>query len=303
MDKINIPQIDFRHIEMRDEVTYNDGDIAFLDDIREMPVERLPVAMEMFMIILCEQGKLQVEINNTPYEIAEKALLVYKPQEVLDNCMISPDFSGKILCLSHRVLINSFSDSDFWDTNANFINRRTITLNESDIRMYNLYGELFKVKLKQSKPLFMKEIIHSLVKATIYELLTSINENTDEFGKGLVKQREVLFQKFINLLSGLRVKPLNVAKYADQLCVSSKHLASVCKQVSGKTAYEWINEYIKIDIDNLLRNSNKSIKEISHVLEFSTFSFFCKYVKCYSGLSPTEYRKKLRKQNYKQRSI
>ncbi len=296
MEKIDVPKVDFHQIRMMDEVQYNDGDIAFLSDIRDIPMKKLPVVIEMFMIVICECGKLHVEINDIPYTVTEKTLLLCKAHEKLDNCMISPDFSGKILCLSHRVLMDSFSESDFWDRSIGILEQRTISIDESDIHMCNLYGELLNLKMKQSKPLFMKEIIHSLVKAAIYELLTCFGEGSNEYGKGLVKQSEVLFQRFIYLLSGLRVKPRKVSRYSEQLCVSPKHLSTVCKQVSGKTAFEWINEYVQTDINNLLRNSNKSIKEIANCLEFSTMSFFGKYVKAYSGLSPTEYRKRLRGQ-------
>lgn len=297
---MDVPKIDFRQIKMIDEVEYNDGDIAFISDIREVPIEARPVSVEMFMIIISEQGRFQIDINDTTHAISEKTLLLCKPQEILGNCMISPDFIGKILCISNRVLVDSFSDSDFWDRGINILNRRSIPIDESSVRMYNLYGELFKAKMSQSKPLFMREIIHSLVKAAIYELLSCFDGETNEYGRGLVKQREILFQRFINLLSGLRVKPRSVAEYAERLCVSPKHLASVCKQVSGKTAYEWINEYVRNDINNLLRNSNKSIKEIANFLEFPSLSFFGKYIKAYSGLSPTEYRRKLREQETEQ---
>lgn len=298
MKEKSISKIDFHHIKMMKDTTYNDGDIAFLSDIRKLPMADLPAALEMFVIIVCEHGKLQIEVNDTPYTITEKTMLTYKPQEVINNCMLSHDFKGKILCISHKVLMESFSASDFWDRGFNLMNRRIVPVKDGDIRMYNLYGELFQTKIEQANPVYMKEIIHSLVRAAIYELLSFYKEDTNEYGRGLVKQSEVLFQRFITLLSDLKVKPRNVAWYAEHLCITSKHLASICKQISGKTAFEWINEYVRMDIDNLLRNSNKSIKEIVDVLKFPTMSFFGKYVKAYSGLSPTEYRKKLRESKH-----
>lgn len=298
MEKADTRPIDFQNIESLTELKYNDGDIAFLSDIREFPRQNFPISLNMLMFVFCEEGELQLEINSINHIFSAKTLFVIKPHESVDNCRISPDFRCGIMCLSHRVMMDSFSDSDFWDCGINFINGRSIPLDEGDIRVYNLYGKLLKAKMEQTKPLFRKEILHSLVRAVIYELLSNVEPKGNEFGRGLVKQSEVLFQRFICLLSSLRVKPRSVAWYAEQLCVSSKHLASVCKQTSGRTAYGWINEYLRIDIDALLRNSNKSIKEIAHYLKFPTISFFCKYVKAYAGLSPTEYRKQLREHGY-----
>lgn len=291
---MDIPQVDFHHIGGLKQLKYNDGDIAFLSDIRELPHNGFPASLTMVMVTLCEKGELHLDINNRPYTFPAGTLFVLKPHDLLDNCMVSPDFRCRMLCLSHRVMMDSFSDSDFWDCGINFLSRRSISIDDRDMRLCNLYGGLLKAKTEQSKPIFIKEIIHSLVRAVIYELLSHVYSGVNGYGRGLVRQREVLFQKFITLLSGLCVKPRSVAWYAERLCVSSRHLAAVCKQTSGKTAYEWISDYVRADIRNLLRNSNKSIKEIADMLRFPTLSFFGKYVRAYAGMSPTEYRKFLR---------
>ena len=145
------------------------------------------------MMIFCEEGKLQLEINNIPYAFTAETLFVIKPHELLDNFIISPDFRCGVLCLSHRVMMDSFSDSDFWDRGINFLNSRCVPMDERDFRVFSLYGGLLQAKIEQTKPLFMKEIIHSLVRAAIYELLLNVEPCGNEYGKGLVKQREVLF--------------------------------------------------------------------------------------------------------------
>lgn len=298
MEITDISKINFNYIDLVKEVEYYDGDIAFLSYIQDLPPLVLPISLEMFVVIICKRGKLQIEINNTQYTITEKMLLVYKPNELINNYMMSTDFSVKIICFSHRIILDSFSDSDFWDRGLAFTNNRTMKIRDEDIHLYNLYGELLQIKIEQQTPLFKKEIIHSLVKATIYDLLSYFKDDVTEYGKGLVKQREVLFQRFISLISGLHVKPRNVSWYARELHITPKYLAIVCKQISGKTAFEWINEYVQTDIRNLLRNSNKSIKEVANYLEFPTISFFGKYVKAHTGLSPTEYRKSLREHGH-----
>ena len=52
--------------------------------------------------------------------------------------------------------------------------------------------------------------------------------------------------------------------YANQLYVTPKYLSAVCKEVSGQTASELITQYMVKDILYLLRNSQKSIKEIAN---------------------------------------
>ncbi len=78
--------------------------------------------------------------------------------------------------------------------------------------------------------------------------------------------------------------------YANQLYVTPKYLSAVCKEVSGQTASELITQYMVKDILYLLRNSQKSIKEIANELNFPNLSFFGKYVKQHLGMSPKQYR-------------
>ena len=54
-----------------------------------------------------------------------------------------------------------------------------------------------------------------------------------------------------------------------------------------------VNEFIIEDITELLKYSEKSIKEIANYLEFPNLSYFGKYVKAHTGMSPTQYRKHL----------
>jgi AraC family transcriptional activator of pobA len=64
------------------------------------------------------------------------------------------------------------------------------------------------------------------------------------------------------------------------------------KNVSNRTAGEWIDNYVVLEAKALLSSSTLSIQEISDRLNFANQSFFGKYFKQHVGISPTEYRKK-----------
>ena len=78
--------------------------------------------------------------------------------------------------------------------------------------------------------------------------------------------------------------------YARELYVTPKYLSLVCKQHSGKTALQWIEEYTLADVDYYLRSTDRSIKEVVNLLGFPNASFFGKYVKEHLGVSPMVYR-------------
>ena len=81
-----------------------------------------------------------------------------------------------------------------------------------------------------------------------------------------------------------------MAFYADQLCLSPKYLSKLIKEVSGKSAPEWINAYVMLEDKHLLKYTDISIKEIVFKLNFSNQTVFYKYFKAHTGMTPTEYR-------------
>ena len=111
----------------------------------------------------------------------------------------------------------------------------------------------------------------------------------------LISQGDILFKRFIELLSDSEPKERSVSYYAEQLCITPKYLSTTIKKVSGKTAFEWINEYVMEDVKRQLSFSGKSIKEIADYLKFPNISFFGKYVKTHLGVSPTEFRRQIQK--------
>jgi AraC-like DNA-binding protein len=65
----------------------------------------------------------------------------------------------------------------------------------------------------------------------------------------------------------------------------------VVKQISGRTALEWIENYVTMELRVALKNSARSIKEIAEDMNFPNQSFLGKYFKEHVGMTPSEYRK------------
>ena len=134
-----------------------------------------------------------------------------------------------------------------------------------------------------------KELIDSLIQAFLYEFHDAL-ERFIKLKPPTFTSGENLFKEFISLLSSSYPKERMIGFYANQLYVTPKYLSAVCKEVSGQTASELITQYMVKDILYLLRNSQKSIKEIANELNFPNLSFFGKYVKQHLGMSPKQYR-------------
>ena len=134
--------------------------------------------------------------------------------------------------------------------------------------------------------------MQSLIKGSILSICNalekSVKEDYDNDSPG-----KTIFIKFLNLLDQNKPKRMSVAEYANQLCVTPKYLTIICKRNSERTAIEWIHKYVNDEVRYYLGQTDLSLKEITHLLNFPNVSFFGRYVKQHFGVSPKTLRQNL----------
>jgi YesN/AraC family two-component response regulator len=178
-----------------------------------------------------------------------------------------------------------------WDKAFYLGTNPMIHLSDTQITQFEEYYRLLSEKLKNPSSSYHSEIMQSILQAMMYEILSYLDSVVVSDNDRFVRQGEILFRRFVGLLAESKVKSRFVYYYADKLNVSTKYLSAVCKQVSGKTAGDIIDEFVMKDIIRMLKYSDKSIKEIALELDFPNISFFGKYVKAHLGVSPKAYRR------------
>ena len=82
----------------------------------------------------------------------------------------------------------------------------------------------------------------------------------------------------------------SVSFYADKLCLTSKYLSTVIKEVTGRSVLAWINETVIAEAKILLKTSEMTVMQISEELNFPNPSFFGRFFKQYTGVTPLKYR-------------
>ena len=107
-------------------------------------------------------------------------------------------------------------------------------------------------------------------------------------------QTGTLYERFIQLLQRYCMQHREVQFFSKELNITPKYLNHLCKIHSGITASEWIQRHAKERIIILLQNKKLNISEIADEMEFSSRSFFTRYVKKLLGVTPNEYRERLR---------
>jgi AraC-like DNA-binding protein len=287
VDLADITDVDYPYLS----VDYKDGDLAILTDILQIP-EFTSLKMGINVLLFCLQGKLQFEVNGRQTVVHERELAIVQSNVTIGNFMISPDFRCCIACMSDRLVKGQLRGYiSIWNR-ALYVNNNNIFKIPEDqpIEQTEHFYELVNYYLTRPRKRFGKEVIASLIRCFLLDICELIEEQSPEMATSGHSQGDQLFNRFLQLLSETEVKRQTVEAYAEKLYVSPKYLSAVCKKASGKSAMQWINEYVMEDIRYYLKETPLTIKEIATKLGFPNLSFFGKYTKRSIGMSPKEFR-------------
>lgn len=273
------------------DITYSDEDIIFIDSIKEI-YDSPPTKIGINSIVLCFSGRVQAEVNGSTMLLKKNQLLLCPPNTTIENVMTSPDYDCKLLCLTNRILQAFLRPYiNIWNL-AMYINKMKVReLTEEDMSFVLKFYELLKLCINEEGNLeYKKDIIKSLLQAALLGLCSILGRSINKDPYTPPTHSDSTFRKFLDMLNREGSKRHNVNYYADRLCITPKYLSLLCSKNSGKSAKEWIDEYINENVRFYLRSTDKSMKEISDIIGFPNASYFGRYVKEHFGVSPKTYR-------------
>lgn len=292
-------QLSIDNINEEGKADYADGDIVISDNIRDMPewlTKDSVIKIDMVMFLLCESGKAQVMISGKRVEVHQGEMFCCGPNTHIEDIMISTDFKAVSIFMSTAIIKSIIqTDKYAWNQYYSLRSNPIVKLSKNIHPLLNYYYDLLKYRISHPKERYNKKAMTALITAALYDLLSELDEPAMQIGTDseLVTQGDILFKRFVELISQTEPKQRSVSYYAKQLCVTPKYLSTTVKQASGRTALKWITESVINDIRHYLSYTELSIKEIADRMMFPNLSFFGKYVKQHLGVSPTEYRRQI----------
>lgn len=284
--------VDFNYIADRGFAEYTDGDIMVLDQVGLHSL-RNDIKIDMIILMFCTEGRLQFEMNNRTYIANKGNVVIGLPKMVFSNYMMSPDFKSNIIALSYSAAQRNMQiNKDSLDLMQHVASNPVIEIDADRQELVAKYYSIIEHKVKNPHGYFHKEIMRNIFSCAVYELFAIIAPHVSYSNDGgSMKQANLLFKRFADLINANSGKVRSVKSYAEEMCITPKYLSFVSKTVTGRTALEWIHASTVRAIERYLRHSNLSIKEIADQLDFPNISFFGKFTKSHLGVSPTEYRR------------
>lgn len=266
--------------------------------------------------ILNEQNLLDSLVMGRPYHPLKPAFLFMKRGRLnfkeQINEMVLEDFSIILIDPSSVYEILDFSDNLeilMLNYDRSFIQNLSLKFNKLNAyktirdefkKMYrveeqefeafwrNLHNLQFYINQHDNSE-YNLEIIESHFTSILYQFASLIAKTRLISKEKMTRSQEIVFE-FIRLVSEFYLQEKSVEFYASKLMLSTRHLSSVLKEITGKSANSIINEYIFNEAKALLSSTLKPINEIANELKFSDQFAFSHFFKKHQKISPSEYR-------------
>ena len=259
---------------------------------------RYPFRFDGYLVVFCTGGSLRLDINLRSYSIRQNSMAIIVPGYILRVSEVDPasldDLGFVVLALSHDFASNvRFDFVRLFNESMRILDNPIFTLRGEDLKIAEDYHRLAQ-RIVASQATNKREALVPLLASFCYSMGSAWEKQLDgadsmPCGKNATRLK-LVFEHFLRLVSEYHDRERNVSFYADHMGFTPKYLSKLIKEVSGRSAPEWIDSFVILEAKNMLKYSDCTIKEIVFRLNFPNQSVFYKYFKAHTGMTPSEYR-------------
>ncbi len=168
-----------------------------------------------------------------------------------------------------------------------------VSIPDEEFEKFDILWKMFRLEMT-SKDNLQVDMLQIMLQRLL--ILCARNyKNSSQFDK-LEKSQMDIVREFNFLVETNFLIHHDVAYYASLLNKSPKTLSNLFSIVSKKTPLHIIHDRIMLDARKRILYTDKSIKEIAYDLGYEDIQTFSRFFKNKEGISPVEYRIKLKKQ-------
>lgn len=277
-----------------------------------------PQVLTYGAVLICRKGKAMLNVNYKDWELYEGAVITLFPNDVVElkvdgDCKSPQTENGDCRspetengdCKSPQTA-NSFQ-AEILKYNPSLLREASLQLEQtvySSLRedrcrqdtpvVTNIINGMFgllKVYFDQSECTCISQLVLCQLKAFFIGFHEYLQRNP-QYRPDEVKSYRIreLFNRFMMLLERDYKISRDVNYYAEKMNISSKYLTNIVNQVTGHTPKTIIDQYVILQLKMHLKRTTQSIKEMAWEFHFADVSFFCRYFKKHTGLTPQQIR-------------
>ena len=242
--------------------------------------------------IYCQNGSLKFVFNGKQYQSKKGEFIFWLAGINVSGLSFSKSFKATVLFVDSNLLTASLPSATA--SIDSIIHSKEYPILHPDKKDKEKILKNFRLLYDMSQETshrFYEEALKLQMQIFLLEMWHIFEDELDRRKRSL--QSGTLYEQFIQLVQDHCMKQREVRFYSDKLNITPKYLNYICKVNTRITASEWIQRNAKERIIILLQNKNLNISEIADEMDFSSRSFFTRYVKKLLGVTPKEYRERI----------
>ena len=243
-------------------------------------------------IIICRSGKANIQVNFDDWQLFEGAVITIFPNDVI---RLMPDeteepFLVEMLQYDAAML----REASLQLEHTVYEQLRQDRCRQDSPVVTNIINNMFRllhVYFDQVGCTCISQLVLLQLKAFFigfHEYLQRNPRTTKSNGES-PRMRE-MFNRFMMLVERDYKLSRDVAYYASQMNITPKYLTLIVRQMTHETPKHIIDHYTILQLKLQLTASRQSVKEIAWEYHFNDVSFFWRYFKRHTGLTPMEIR-------------
>lgn len=281
-----------KHISNINSIQPQNGFIAEIDMTGTMGrLFHFPQQINGTLFIMCVRGECQLTIHLSRISIGKNDLTTVLPDSFIHIHHQSHDCRLYLIGFPRDLLKRNSSFSAFSSTISflsSLIDNPVITLKQNIADIFTESARTL-IKINKLKNVSLNEEFIAGILLTIFQGLSSLYSSTSIIKPSFSRGEEIVKRLIQHIIQNYK-QERNVTYYADLLHVSPQHLSTTVKRITGRTITDIIASLVITDAQAKLKSTDLTIQEIAYSLNFPDLSFFGKYFKRYTDMSPKQYR-------------
>lgn len=241
---------------------------------------------DFFFLLAIHKGKGIHEIDFIRHEISNNTVFLLRPGQV-HRLELKAGSTGYLMEFDQAFYRSkNTSAAERWKRagTKNFCKTETAVFEKLYAVLTNIFNEF------TDKKNYYPEAIIALLDLFFIEFIR-VSQNPANGNKPSNGYTQERFEELLHLLEQNIGSMKQVSEYADKLNLSPYQLNAITKESVGKTVSELINEQIVLEAKRLLLATPSQVKEVADHLGYEDVSYFIRFFKKQTGLSPEAFRK------------
>ena len=249
------------------------------------------VVIDYGMIVLCREGEADLRVNFTEWRLKPGSVITLFPGDVVSITSKSEEFKAETLRYAASLLREAslqLEHTVYSELKTDRCRTESATLTSIVSNMLTL----LRLYFEQEGCICLDQLVMLQLKAFFLGFYDYLYRNPSERKAESESPRtKELFNQFMRELEHRYRESRDVSYYAELLHISPKYLNMVTQRMTSHTIKTIINQYVVLQIKQSLTTEEKSIKQIAWDYHFSDLSFFCRYFKQHTGMTPQQFRR------------